>query len=412
MKAVILAGGESSRFWPLNYQHKSLFKILGKPLIYYTIEGLKKIKEIKEILIVQGPKREIEERLKEFSYLKIKYVIQEKPEGMGDALWQVRNYLREKFLVLNPERLEVGELFKKYQKEIEKEQALIFGVRTKEPSLYGIAKIKRERILEIVEKPSPSRAPSDIKILGIYVLNPQFFEIYQKIKREHYDFEKALSLYFKKFPTKITILKDVEREFPSLKYPWHLFEIKNLIFKSFLRNKIEKSAKISKKAIIEGRVWIEKNVKIFEGATIKGPCYLGENSIIGNNTLIREGTNLEKNCLIGAFSEVKNCIFEENCHCHSGYFGDSIFSENCKIGAGTIIANARLDRKEIVVKVKNKKINSKLTRLGAIVGKNVKIGIHSSLMPGVLIGSNCLIYPCSIVKENLKNNTLLKNGNF
>ena len=42
MQAVILTAGESSRFWPLNQRHKSLIKIMGRPLIWYTIEGLKK----------------------------------------------------------------------------------------------------------------------------------------------------------------------------------------------------------------------------------------------------------------------------------------------------------------------------------------------------------------------------------
>jgi len=67
MQAVILAAGQSSRFWPLNKRHKSLIKIMGKPLICYTIESLKKLK-IKEILIVQSPKREIEEELKKFKF--------------------------------------------------------------------------------------------------------------------------------------------------------------------------------------------------------------------------------------------------------------------------------------------------------------------------------------------------------
>jgi len=62
-QAVILAAGESSRFWPLNQKHKSLFKIMGRPLIWYTIESLKKA-GIKDIIIVQGPKKDIEEELK------------------------------------------------------------------------------------------------------------------------------------------------------------------------------------------------------------------------------------------------------------------------------------------------------------------------------------------------------------
>ena len=77
MQAVILAAGESLRFWPLNQRHKSLLKIMGRPLIFYTIESLKKA-GIKDIIIVQGPKKDIEEDLKNYDLgIDIKYVIQE-----------------------------------------------------------------------------------------------------------------------------------------------------------------------------------------------------------------------------------------------------------------------------------------------------------------------------------------------
>jgi len=94
-QAVILAAGESSRFWPLNQKHKSLIKIMGRPLIFYTIESLKKA-GIKDIIIVQGPKKDIEEELKDYQP-NIKYVIQEEPKGMGNALWQARDLIKGQF---------------------------------------------------------------------------------------------------------------------------------------------------------------------------------------------------------------------------------------------------------------------------------------------------------------------------
>jgi len=76
------------------------------------------------------------------------------------------------------------------------------------------------------------------------------------------------------------------------------------------------------------------------------------------------------------------------------------------LGAGAITANVRIDRGEIKSVVKGEKIGTGLKSLGAIVGENTKTGIHCSLMPGVLIGSNCQIGPNSIVFENLENNTI------
>ncbi len=75
------------------------------------------------------------------------------------------------------------------------------------------------------------------------------------------------------------------------------------------------------------------------------------------------------------------------------------------VGAGTVTGNVRLDRGAIQAIVKEKKVGTDLKSLGAIVGKNTKIGINVSLMPGILIGSDCVIGPHTLVAENVPDNT-------
>ncbi|PIS39637.1 MAG: hypothetical protein COT33_00915 [Candidatus Nealsonbacteria bacterium CG08_land_8_20_14_0_20_38_20] len=414
MQAVILAAGESSRFWPLNYQHKTLLKIMGRPLIWWTIDGLRNA-GIKNIIIIQGPKKDTEEELKNYNFsgLKISYVIQKEPKGMGNALWQTRSLLKGQFFVLNAERIDIEEITYNLQLTTynPKIKTLLFGQKTKNPQLFGIVKLKGDRVLEIVEKPAKGKEPSNVRVVGVYLLEPNFFDYYQKVKKEKYDFEKALSNYMKKNEVKFVFLKKSKKELFSLKYPWRLFTLEKYLFDKFLKKKIAKSAKIAKNVVIEGDVYVGERTKIFEGAVIKGPCYIGDNCIIGNNSLIREYTNLENNVLIGAFAEVARSIFQENVHCHSGYFGDSIFGKGCNIGAGTITANVRLDRGEIKTKLKIKneklKIKTGLKSLGVIVGQNTKFGVNVSLMPGVLIGSDCQISPGSVVFENIEDNATL-----
>ena len=451
-QAVILAAGESSRFWPLNQRHKALIKIMGKPLIWYTIESLGKA-GIREVIIVQGPKRDIEEELKnhELTNLKIRYVIQPKPKGMGNALWQAKNLIKGSFFVLNAERVDGGEIIANCKLQIANLKAALVGQHTNNPQLFGIMKIKDDRVLEIVEKPRKGKEPSNVKVVGVYLLHPEFFNYYKKVKKGKYDFEETLSTYMKKNEVKLAFLWESEKETPTLKYPWHLFLVEKYLFDKFLKEKIEKSAnpagkplvsygaRIAKSAVIEGDVYIGENTKVFENAVIKGPCYIGDNCIIGNNSLIREYTDLENNVLIGAFAEVKNCIFQEDVHIHSGYFGDSIFGKGCRVGAGTVTANFRINRGEIKPKLKTEfpkeakvkmrtefsssvknalvrladgsrkklKINTGLNSLGCIVGENTKTGINVSLMPGVFIGSNSLIGPASMVFENIPDNTIL-----
>lgn len=382
MQAVILAAGESSRFWPLNQKHKSLIKIMGKPLIWYTIEGLEKA-GIKDVVIVQGPKREAEEELKNYNLgINIKYVVQPEPKGMGNAVMAAQGLISGPFFVLHAHKINAGDYVKLMAGKFKetKSELIFLGFKTDQPWLYGILKIKGGKIKKLVEKPERGKEPSNIMVAGVYLLPPKFFDYHKKVQERQYSFEDALNLFVKENGAGVVM---GEKELTSLKYPWHLFEINKYLMCKYLK---------------KNEVRLGKNVKIFENAVIKGLCYIGDNCVIGNNSLIREYVNLENDCLIGANAEITRSIFQENVHIHSGYFGDSILGNGCRVGAGTVTANVRIDRGEIK--------SSGLNSLGAIVGENTKIGIHCSLMPGVLIGSNCQVGPKSIVSENIEDNTI------
>jgi bifunctional UDP-N-acetylglucosamine pyrophosphorylase/glucosamine-1-phosphate N-acetyltransferase len=74
---------------------------------------------------------------------------------------------------------------------------------------------------------------------------------------------------------------------------------------------------------------------------------------------------------------------------HQNYVGDSVIGEGCNLGAGTKIANLRLDEKNIQVMG----IDTKLRKLGAVIGDGVQIGINASINVGSLIGCNSFIGP-------------------
>ncbi|MBC7074052.1 NTP transferase domain-containing protein [Candidatus Parcubacteria bacterium] len=413
--AVILAAGESSRFWPLNSKHKSLFSLMGKPILWWNLFGIEKA-GIKKIFIVQSPKKDIEKELQKFKFknLKIKFLIQEKPVGTGNALWQAKNYLKEPFFVLNGDVVCSFEILNEMLKKIKKEKKpTLAGQETKTPWLFGMMKLKGDKILGIVEKPKKGKEPSKIKVVGVYFLEPKYFQYYQRVRKHPFDFEDALSLYMRENEVKLAQISKPEEKTPAfLKYPWHLFLAREYLFDNYLKSKIEKGAKISKNVQIEGKVFVSKGTKIFEGVTIKGPCFIGENCIIGNNSLVREYTNLEENVLIGAFAEVARSIFEKNSTTHSGYFGDTIVAPNTKIGAGTITSNVRLDRGEIFSEVKGEKVNTGLKSFGAVIGENTKIGTMVNIMPGKFIGKNCFVGPNSIVTKNIPDNTQFFNPIF
>ena len=405
MKAVLVAAGESSRFWPLNKNHKCQVKLLGNSLIYWTIKNLART-GVNETILVCRPDSIIKEEIGDGNNfgLKVSYVVQEKPLGTGDAVFRAKDFIQEPFFLLHPYKFYINDIISNILEKDITNQAFLVGVPTTNPQEYGILKFDGDRVVEIVENPLPGQEPSNLRIMGIYLLQPEFFQYYMKLTNHHgEDLIDALNLFIKEKNTQLVLL---DKELPTLKYPWHLFEILKLMFESEnFKELIASSATIGKNVVINGKVYIGENVKIGENTVINGPCYIGENCEIGINNVLRGPVNLEKDVKTGAFCEIKNTIIQEGTHLHSGYFGDSIIGKNCRFGAGFITANRRLDRENIKTAVKGKKIDTGLTYFGVVVGNNTCFGIHCSTMPGVLIGSNCNIGPHAAVFENIEDNT-------
>ncbi len=416
LQAVILAAGESSRFWPLNARHKSLFRIMGKPLIWYTIDGLRKA-GVREVIVVQGPKRGIEEELKSLPFCieNVQYVVQQEPEGMADAILCAKNLIKGQFFVLNASRINCEDIAKRM---IEKSRqtgtkVVIAGQITAQPWLYGVARVDGDKVLEVVEKPEEGKEPSNIKVPVVRLLDEKIIGYIEKAAgttNRNDAFEVAISMYAKDHDARIVMVDDGYGGI-SLKYPWQLFDAQRYVFDRFLTKKtIAKSAQVAKSAVIEGNVFIGENARVMEGAVVKGPCYIGPNCVVGTNSIVRDHCNLESKTVVGALCEAARSIFASDVHIHQGYFGDSIFDSGCRAGAGTITANVRLDRGEIKAKTKKEKdgvktieeIATGVKSLGAIVGENTKIGVSVSFMPGVLVGQNCAVGPKMLVKDNLE----------
>ncbi len=408
IKAVLLAAGESSRFWPLSEdRHKSTLKICGKPIILWTIESLVKA-GIKDFVVVQSPKKDVEKVLRNYALpekISIKFVIQEDAKGMGDAVEKAKEFIDDYFLILNPNHFDAHEFVIPLIERLKKTHAdgVLLGKKTDEPWNYGVFVFENGKAKGIIEKPERGKEPSNIRVIGIYLLSKKFFDYHKKVEKHHYSFEDALDQMMKNENVEVVI---TEKSTVSLKYTWHLLDFTiNLIDYVFEDAKISENANISEKAVIEGKVIVEEGVKIFENAVIKGPCYIGRNTIIGNNALVR-ASHLGDGCIAGANSEIARSVFLDNAHVHSGYFGDTILAEGVRVGAGTVFANVRLDRKSIKAVVKGRKIDTGRKSFGGVVGKDTRIGINCSIMPGVHIGCRCMIGPAMLVRENIPSDTV------
>ena len=187
-------------------------------------------------------------------------------------------------------------------------------------------------------------------------------------------------------------------------YPWEVLpKIKEFI--------IELGNSLSSKEYdkVGDNVWIAKSAKVAPTAFINGPAIIGKNAEIRHCAFIRGNAIVGENAVVGNSTELKNVVLFNNVQVpHYNYVGDSILGYKSHMGAGSITSNVKSDKKLVVVKNGDEKIETGLKKFGAMLGDNVEVGCGSVLNPGTVIGRNTNIYPLSSVRGVVKENSIYK----
>ena len=198
-----------------------------------------------------------------------------------------------------------------------------------------------------------------------------------------------------------TIAKEL---FSVCEYPWEVLpKIKEFIIE--LGNSLS-SEEYDK---VGDNVWIAKSAKVAPTAFINGPAIIGKNAEIRHCAFIRGNAIVGENAVVGNSTELKNVVLFNNVQVpHYNYVGDSILGYKSHMGAGSITSNVKSDKKLVVVKNGDEKIETGLKKFGAMLGDNVQVGCGSVLNPGTVIGRNTNIYPLSSVRGVVKENSIYK----
>jgi len=211
-KAVITAAGWGTRFLPITKaQPKEMLPLGNNPLIQYSVEeainsGIEQIIvitalgkraiedyfdrsfELEDVLEQKGEIKLLQEMRELSNLVDICYIRQKEQLGLGHAILTAKGIVGEEpFAVLLPDDIIDGKVpvLKQMIGVYEQYKTNIIGVEhisSKDTTKYGIIEPRRisgriYQVLSLAEKPEPSQAPSDLGVVGRYILMPQIFDV-------------------------------------------------------------------------------------------------------------------------------------------------------------------------------------------------------------------------------------------
>ncbi len=222
-KAVFPAAGWGTRFLPATKaQPKEMLPLVDKPIIQYAVEEAVAAGIEQVIIVTSSQKRAIEDhfdlsyelehlleekgdiemlrKVRQISDLaQIAYVRQKEQLGLGHAVLMAKDLIgHEPFAVILPDdvvigdRPCIGQLIHAYTQthssvvavtEVPPEETSRYGIIGSEPSEDPLDHGRLHRVTALVEKPAPSEAPSNLAIIGRYVLTPKIFDKLEQTQR-------------------------------------------------------------------------------------------------------------------------------------------------------------------------------------------------------------------------------------
>ena len=205
-KGIILAGGKGTRLSPLTKViNKQLLPLYDKPLIFYPLSILM-LAGIKDILIITntGEDARFKKILGNGSNfgVKIQYLEQRKPNGLPEAFVIGEKFInKEDIALILGDNFFYGQGFTKRLKEKTKKNsgATIFTYQVNNPQDYGIVSIKKNKIINIKEKPKKSK--SKLAVTGLYFFDNNVVNFSKKLrpsKRGELEIVDLLKKYLKR----------------------------------------------------------------------------------------------------------------------------------------------------------------------------------------------------------------------
>lgn len=305
MDAVVMAGGRGVRFRPFTeYRPKPMIPFLNRPVMEYMIEKLRDA-GFKRVIVLLGPLSEmVTEHFgngKRYG-VEIEYIHENEPYGTAGAVKRAAEYLDDAFLVVSADTITEISLrkFRKFHSDKGGKINIALS-QIENPYQYGIALLdERDRIYKFLEKPRKSQVFSNLVNAGIYIIEPEIFNLVPS--KRMFDFSKDL------FPL---LLRKSETIY-GYEFSEYWADIGNpgrylTATKDALDGRIDISKISGELEIIEDNGLVTgKNCSVDEDVEVNGFA------VIGNNVNIGEGSKLSDTIIWSNTKVGKDVSIEES----------------------------------------------------------------------------------------------------
>ncbi|MDF2804005.1 MAG: hypothetical protein K0S61_3908 [Anaerocolumna sp.] len=142
-------------------------------------------------------------------------------------------------------------------------------------------------------------------------------------------------------------------------------------------------------------IWIAKSAKVAPTAYINGPAIIGKNAEVRHCAYIRGNAIVGEGAVVGNSTELKNVLLFDKVQVpHYNYVGDSVLGYKAHMGAGAITSNVKSDKTLVTIEYNGEKVVTGLKKMGA--------------NPGTVIGTDAHVYPLSMVRGYVPENSIYK----
>ena len=406
---IILAGGSSSRMWPL--REKLFLKFGEEPLVITQLKRYERL-GFREAIIVGNPENvdSLKAISSDLDSLSLEVVVQEEAIGMGDALLKTASFFEDRpdtaIFVTQVHDVVEDSLYEDVANAHQQypDTTFIVGVEMERYFPGGYLVVEDDIIKGIVEKPGAGNEPSNLVTIVAH-LHSHVGRLFDAVRAEYAKdipsddhYERAMDALMNQHEYRVVRYSGV---WTFLKFPWHPLEVMDFFLSQIEGQQVHETAFVAPTASLVGDVYIGEGVKVFPGAAVVGPAYIGKGTIVGNNALVRSSMVLD-NCNVGFTTEVARSYVAEGCQMHACRVLDSVFAPNVNFSAGCTTANLRIDKGNVSSLVKGNPTDSGRDKLGAMVGEGAFLSVDVMTMPGVKVGEQAEVGPGMHVRHDVK----------